>query len=112
MKLLTKEIVDKLKKYPLYSQENIPTMEKRVLVKFFNPYGVGTWLVTEAETQNEDILLFGLVDLGYGYEWGYFSYNELNSLRVNVWGCKMPIERDLYTSGKFVKDFVKEGDLM
>lgn len=59
MKLSTKELVERFKKYPLYSQDG-KGMESTVLVKYFNPCGVGTWLITEAEEQeNGDWLLFG-----------------------------------------------------
>lgn len=115
MKLLTKEIIQKLRKYPLYSQEGVEPMQKKVLVKFFNPYGVGTWIVTEAEEHEEgnDWIFYGLVDLGNGYEWGYFYFNELNRLRINVWGCKLPIERDLYISKNcLVKELVRADELM
>lgn len=114
MKLLTKEIVEKFKKYPLYSQDNVEGMNKKVLVKFFNPYGVGTWVITEASWQEEeqDWLMYGLAELGYGYEWGYVSFNELNSLRVNVFGAKLPIERDMYIGNCKVRDLVRESELM
>ena len=112
MKLLTKEIVEKFKKYPLCSQENVNGMDKKVLVKFFNPYGVGTWIITEASEENGDWLMFGLADLGYGYEWGYVSFNELNAIRVSVFGAKLPLERDMYIGNCKVKDLVQESELM
>lgn len=112
MKLLTEKIIEDFKKYPFGSQDNKKGMERKVLVKFFNPYGVGTWIITEAEWQEEtkDWLLYGLGDLGYGYEWGYVSFNELNALRVPPF--HMPIERDMYIGNCKVKDLVKESELM
>lgn len=56
MKLITKEIASKLSKSPIYSTEGKSV--KDVLVKFFNPYGVGTWLVFEAEKDGDDYLFF------------------------------------------------------
>ena len=50
MNLLTKEIIEKFKEYPLYSQDG-KGMDSVVLVKYFNPCGAGTWLITEAEKQ-------------------------------------------------------------
>ena len=113
MKLLTEKILKKMRKYPLYAQENVPPMEQDVIVKFFNPYGVGTWIITEVEEQDDDLLMYGLANLGYGYEWGYVSFNELNELRIDVFGYKMPIERDRYIGDHCkVKDLVKESEMM
>jgi len=115
MKLLTKEIIEKAKKYPLHSQENKSIMDKEIIVKFFNPYGVGTWLITEMsyEKDNDDWLMYGLCDLGYGYELGYVSFNELDEIRVNVFGCKLPIERDMHLPKNcLVKDLIDEDELM
>jgi len=50
MNLLTEEIKRKFKEYPLYSQDG-KGMDSKVLVKYFNPCGRGTWLITEAEEQ-------------------------------------------------------------
>lgn len=61
------------------------------LVKFFNPCGAATWLVTEL--QEDDDTLFGLADLGFGTpELGYFSLSEIASVRLPFGLC---IERDL-----------------
>ena len=46
MKLITKEIEEKFEQYPLGSQENL-LGDAKVVVKYFNPIGVGTWLITE-----------------------------------------------------------------
>ena len=48
MRLWNKQLESKAKKYPLYSQEG-KGLDSIVLVKYFNPYGAGTWLITEAE---------------------------------------------------------------
>lgn len=91
MKLITKEIASKLSKSPIYSTEGKSV--KDVLVKFFNPYGVGAWLVFEAEKDGDDYLFFGAADLGYGFELGYFSLSELASVRLLG---RPAIERDMY----------------
>ena len=59
MKLLTKEIEKKFERHPIGSQEG--KMDQAVvLVKYFNPIGAGTWLITEAEKQEDgDWMLFG-----------------------------------------------------
>jgi len=48
MKLMTKELEKEFEKYPLGSQDGLLGQAK-VIAKFFNPMGVGTWFITEAE---------------------------------------------------------------
>lgn len=110
MKLLTKAIENKIKKYPIHSQEGLG-LDAKVLVKFFNPCGAGTWLAIEGEkTDDGDYEFFGYVDIGWGYEWGYFRLSELLKVRgrgrvVGYGSFTLPIERDLYASGA-VKDLI------
>lgn len=59
------------------------------VVKFFNPFGIGTWLATELDEDGD--ILFGLADLGYP-ELGSFSLEELSSLRLPF---GLGIERDI-----------------
>ena len=98
MKLVTKAILNKFDKNPLLSKEG-KGLDAEVIVKFFNPYGRGTWLITEAEKQEDgDYLLFGYMHI-YDWEWGYVMLSELENLRVNVYGTQLPIERELYDKG-------------
>lgn len=98
MKLLTKEIEKKFAEHPLYSTED-KGMDAEVLVKYFNPCGCGTWLITEAEKQEDgDYLMFGLCHL-YEWEWGYVMLSELQNLKLPF---GLTIERDLYCDGKTV----------
>lgn len=91
MKLLTKEITDKLP--ALYATDNIPTDQKKIICKFFTPTSNWTWFVTEGSKQeNGDFLFFGLVQ-GFEDEWGYFSLNELQSVK-GPFG--LGIERDKF----------------
>ena len=53
MKLLTKEIISKFESHPIGSQDG-KGLEAEVLVKYFNPCGAGTWLITEAEREGDD----------------------------------------------------------
>lgn len=103
MKLLTKELEEKFKKYPLRSQDGKGSYAE-VLVKYFNPVGAGTWLITEAEKQdNGDYELFGYCHIT-DWEWGYVMLSELENLQLPF---GMKIERDLYTGdSKYIKDFV------
>ena len=90
MKLITKSIENKLLKNPMYSTDGKSI--KNVLVKFFNPCGIGTWYVFEAEKNGDDWKFFGLVDL-YDKELGYFALSELESIKLPF---GMSIERDRY----------------
>lgn len=60
------------------------------VVRFFNPLGAATWLATEID---EDGILFGLADLGFGCpELGSFALFELEGIRLPF---GLGIERDL-----------------
>ena len=90
MKLITQELEKIFEKYPIGSQDGLGGKAK-VIAKFFNPTGVGTWLITEAEkTENGDYEMFGYCHLGDDEmaELGYVMLLEL------PFGLK--IERDLY----------------
>lgn len=109
MKMLTKEIEKRIAKYPLYSQDG-KGQDATVIFKVFNPYGGGTWLITEGEKQEDgDYLFFGYCTLNESeWEWGYITLSQLTNTRVNVHGCRLPLERERYESnGKYkIKDLV------
>lgn len=89
MKLLTKAIEKDFEKYPFGSQDG-KGRNAKVLVKYFNPYGAGTWIITEAEKQEDgDYLMYGWCDLGFG-EFGYVPLSDIQSVGY--------LERDLYSS--------------
>lgn len=93
MKLISREIEKELLKHPLYSQDGLG-MEAKVIVKYFNPCGSGTWLITEGEKQDDgDWLLFGYCHINE-WEWGYVALSELESVKIKPFGLK--IERDLH----------------
>jgi len=86
-KFLTKELRDQ---FPaLYSTEDVPADEKKVIAKFFSPYTNWTWYATEFDGEDT---FFGLVD-GFEKEWGYFSLSELATQDVH--GGVPAVERDL-----------------
>ena len=92
MKLMTKELENRLAKYPLYSQDGKGKDETMVIAKFFFPVGNWTWYVTEGnKTENGDWEFYGYV-VGDFPEFGYFTLSELES--VNVRG--LMVERDMY----------------
>ena len=93
MKLLTKEIISKFENHPFHSQEE-KGFEAQVLVKYFNPMGAGTWLITEAEREGDDWRLFGYCHL-FEWEWGYVMLSDFQEIRLPL---GLTIERDLYLS--------------
>lgn len=66
------------------------------VVKLFNPYGLGTWLLSELDPDDPDIA-FGLADLGFP-ELGSVSMSELREWRHPVF--RQGIERDLFWSAR------------
>jgi len=67
-------------------------------VKFFDPSGAATWLITEM-MPNEPDILFGLCDLGLGCpELGYVSLSELQSVKGRL---GLGLEQDLYFNPRF-----------
>ena len=95
MKLLTKEI---LKKLPaLYTNEDKPAAEVTIPVKFFGG-GACTWYATEYDPEQR--MFFGFVTLGdpQNAELGYFSLDELESIRFPPF--RLPVERDRHWDTK------------
>src|ERR1035437_9317354 len=105
MKLLTKEILEKLP--ALYSQDERGEAALAV-VKFFDPTGSWTWYASEGSIvcpnhanydciecpkpwNIEDFIFFGLV-FGAEVEYGYFSLKELQGWPGRL---GLGIERDL-----------------
>lgn len=102
MKLTTKEIIKKFELHPINSQES-KGLDAEVLVKYFNPCGAGTWLITEAELLPDgDWRLFGYCHI-MEWEWGYLLLSELQELRLPL---GLSVERDIYCSCKTVKEHV------
>ena len=103
MLLMTKELEKKFNNYRLGSQDGLME-DAEVVVKYFNPCGAGTWLITEGEKQeNGDWLMFGYCYL-FEWEWGYVMLSELESIRLPF---GLGIERELYgREGKKVKEYL------
>ena len=94
---MTEELEKEFNKYPLGSQDGLGGKAK-VIAKYFNPMGVGTWFITEAEKQeNGDYEMFGYCHLGDDElaELGYVMLSELQAIK-GPFG--IGIERDLYLS--------------
>jgi hypothetical protein len=112
MKLLTKAILNALKKAPLYSTDGKD--KAPVIVKFFCPWNQWTWYAVEGSPtcaecgafdcndpthgEKTEFTFFGLV-VGQEKELGYFNLRELESV-TGPGGLK--IERDMYYDGYFL----------
>ena len=114
-KLVTKEIEDAIRKTPYGTTDGTPNDDKKVIARFFNPCGAGTWYVLEDsmffEEGNDQQIVFGAATLGYGLELGDFSIKELNELKL-PYGLR--IERDISvqpfqkTLGELLKTYGEE----
>lgn len=100
MKLMTKEILDKIPE--LYSQEKVK--DPIVWAKFFFPMGRMTWYATEYSPEERQF--FGFVKGNHpdDDELGYFSLDEMEAVRVHG----LSIERDMYFDPKPLS-WVKSG---
>ena len=95
MELMTKELKNKFKQFPLYSQDK-KKGNAIVVVKYFNPLGAETWFITEGnELDNGDYELFGYCHLGDDEmaELGTVMLSDLENIKLPF---GMTIERDLY----------------
>ena len=82
MKLITKEIEEKFKKFPLYSQDG-KGGNSEVIVKYFNPFGAGTLYITEGnKLEDGDYEMFGYCHLGddENAEFGYICLSDLEGI--------------------------------
>lgn len=103
MLLMIKGLEAELSKYPLGSQDGLME-DAEVVVKYFNPCGAGTWLITEGEKQEDgDWLLYGYCHL-FEWEWGYVMLSELQSVKLPF---GLGIEREIYGTGGKVKDYLE-----
>jgi hypothetical protein len=94
MDLLPSHVRTALARFPIGSQEARGD-EALVVVKYFFTAGRYTLYVTEADFEEDDVLLFGYCLSPFGEdsdEWGYASLAELQSLRVRG----LTMERDLH----------------
>ncbi|MBM4398464.1 MAG: DUF2958 domain-containing protein [Deltaproteobacteria bacterium] len=79
MKLLTPALLDRFAAVGRQGDAADPL----VIAKFFNPAGPQTWYATEYDPETRTF--FGYVQLGFGPscdEWGSFSLDELEELRI------------------------------
>jgi hypothetical protein len=99
-KIFTKEVLARLaangKATRLAQQADQREPDHVPVLKVFNPYGGATWLIVESDPDEPD-RLYGLCDLGMGSpELGYVLRSEIEELRINLGGSKLPLERDAW----------------
>jgi hypothetical protein len=102
MKILTNKIMEQLLINGETNNKRIAedgrTMDFHPVVKLFFPFGNFTWLITEIDPQNPDIM-FGLADLGQGCpEMGSISLSELLSVKGQF---GLGLERDIHFEAEF-----------
>jgi hypothetical protein len=93
MDLMPPDLRSAIRLFPIGSQARIRDNAK-VLVKYFFPAGRYTFIATEAEEQEDDVLFFGYCVSPFGSdcdEWGYTCLSELQSVRVRG----LTMERDI-----------------
>ena len=91
LKSQAKKLVDNWKASVKAENEEDKVLDHKVVVKFFNPTGAGTWYIFEAKPEDPNIL-YGLCII-HEPEWGYVSLAELKSFRGQM---GLGIERDMY----------------
>jgi len=102
MKLLTPELAEKLPE--LCANDGRDPSEVKIVAKFFNPCGRGTWYATEYSP--EDRVFFGYCHITDG-ELGYFSLDELESVKLPF---GLTIERDvLWDENTTLKEVMDRG---
>jgi len=90
MKLLTKAQRDKLIRNHTENEGQEETKKHKVVVKLFNPTGIGTWYLTELNPYTN--IAFGLADV-HEKELGDIDLTELENLKLPM---GLGIERDRY----------------
>jgi len=85
---------ERLAKIPrLYETENVPLKEKLICLHFF--VGGCDWYIAEFDGHD---LFWGFAILNNDFqmaEWGYVSFDELKSIRINDW-CEIDCEFEEY----------------
>lgn len=102
MKLITKELEKRFAEVGDQSQSSNPL----IITKFFAPSHSATWYATELDVENQ--ICFGYVT-GLAFdEWGTFSIQELESLKLPF---GLHVERDRFFKEIRFKELIKKQDL-
>ena len=99
MKLMTKAILEAFKKLGYRGDKD--AKDVKIIVKYFNPTGAGSWYCYEYDPK--DRILYGFANLGddVNAECGTISLDELESFR-GMFG--LGIERDLHFGEHTLKE--------
>lgn len=100
---LRKEVFKELHRFPKpYATQHMKPMNIEIIMKFFDPCGSWTWYATEIEERDDDFIFFGFVR-GFENEFGYFSLNELQSVKGKL---GIGIERDKHFGKHFLSEAI------
>lgn len=91
MKLLTKEILNAFKKQG--DTSNMQPDKIKIIAKFFNPAGAGTWYATEYDEKERIFFGFASIFNDWNDELGTFSLDELEEYKGPL---GIGIERDRF----------------
>jgi len=113
MKLFLKAQRDRLIKNHIahkkeWNSEHPTSVDFKIVVKLFNPTGIGTWWLTELDPETN--IAFGVAQL-HEREAGYIDLNELKEFKC-VMG--LPIERDMYfeSNKHTIEDILNGGSVL
>ena len=88
-RLLTAELLEALKPYPLYSQEETRIHEQKALAAF--AIGPIRWYITEGSPEGDTFTFFGLVcGMSDTPELGYINADELAAVRTSAYPYGFP----------------------
>lgn len=105
MKLMTKALLKEFAKQG--NTDNKDPKEIKIIAKFFNPYGAGTWYATDYIPDERKFFGFVSIFNDFCDELGYFSLDELEQTKLPPFG--LSIERDRYFGTHFLSE-VLEGE--
>ncbi len=90
-KLMSPELEKKLLENPYLSHDE-EGLDAPIVVKFFNPTGSGTWLITEGDRLSDgDWMLFGYCHIT-NWEWGSVLLSEMEDIKL-PYGMSIEIDR-------------------
>lgn len=79
-RLMTPQLAEALKDFPLYSQDS---KGKEAVCCAIFALGSIRWYILEGETEGKDTILFGIVIGMMEDEYGYISLNELSEVELD-----------------------------
>lgn len=80
-RLMTSELAEALKGFPLYSQDG---KGKEAVCRAVFALGSVRWFILEGEAEENDIILFGIVIGLMEDEYSYISLNELSEIELDL----------------------------